>query len=134
MEPYTEQELFNLRHVVVEPDTLLDRFKCTLVCSINGKEEIIGKRKWKVREVNGEGYIGFDAYNHSVENAITERVRITYVGKDYIVMFLRKPAQGNVPTLHRVSLKDNDFVTSVDTGKGITYKLITTVRAKEIIE
>lgn len=133
MEPYTEQELFNLRHVVVEPDTELDRFKCTLICSIKGNEEIIGKRKWKVREIKGEGYIGFDAYNHSVPNEITERVRITYVGKDYIVMFLRKPAQGNVPEIHRVSLKDNDYTTEVDAGNGVTYKLVTSVRAKEYL-
>ena len=64
MEPYTENELFNLRHVVVEGDTILDRFKCTLICSVNGQEQIVGKRKWKVRDVKGEGYIGFDAFNH----------------------------------------------------------------------
>lgn len=132
LEPYTEQELFNLRHVVVEPDTIIDRFKCTLVCSINGKDEIIGKRKWKVKDIKGEGYIGFDAFNHSVENAITQRIRITYVGHDYVCVFVREPARGNVPHLHRVSLKDNDYVTSVDCGNGIVYKLITTVREKEL--
>ena len=61
MEPYTEQELFNLRQVVVEPDTVLDRFKCVLTCTVDGKESIVGKRKWKVAEVKGEGYIGDDA-------------------------------------------------------------------------
>lgn len=132
MEPYTEQELFNLRHVVVEGDTILDRFKCTLICSVNGEEQIVGKRKWKVRDVKGEGYIGFDAFNHCVDNAVTERARITYVGKDYIVLFLRKPAQGNVPVMHRVSLTDNDYTSTIDCGNGVVYKFITTVRAKEV--
>ena len=131
MEPYTEQELFNLRQVVVEPDTVLDRFKCVLTCTVDGKESIVGKRKWKVAEVKGEGYIGFDAYNHCVPNEITERVRITYVGKDYIVIFFRSPAKGNVPTLYRVALDNNDLVHQIDAGNGVTYRLITTVRAKE---
>ncbi len=134
LEPYSEQELFNLRNVVVESNTIIDRFKCTLICSINGKEEVIGKRKYKTRDIKGEGYIGFDAFNHSVENSKTKRIRITYVGYDYICVFVREPANGNIPTLYRVSLKDNDFETSVDCGNGIVYKLVTTVREKDYIK
>ncbi len=135
LEPYTEEQLFNLRTVEVEAGTEVDRFKCELFAVYeDGREQLVGKRKYKVREIKGEGYIGFDAYNHYVEYGITERVRITYIGKDYVCIFFRCPAQGNVPTLYRVSFKENGLVHEIDSGKGIKYRLVTTIKPKDYVD
>lgn len=134
MEPYTEEELFNLRTVEVEAGSEVDRFKCALYAVYeDGTTQLVAKRKWKVREIKGEGYIGFDAYNHFVDYSITERVRITYVGKDYICIFFRCPAQGNIPTLYRVSFVNNDLVHEIDAGK-VKYRLVTTVKPKDYVD
>ena len=135
MEPYTELELFNLRTVEVEAGTEVDRFKCELFAIYaDGTEQMVGKRKYKVREIKGEGYIGFDAYNHYVEYDLTERVRITYVGKDYICLFLRCPAKGNTPTLYRIGFQNNGFAHEIDTGKGVKYRLVVTIKPKDYID
>lgn len=125
---YTEEELFNSANMIVEDDTIIDRFTCCLVCKVNGSEEVVGKRRFKIKDLKGQGYIGFDAYNHNVKQDITDRIRITYVGKDFIVVFVRCPAQGNVPTMHVVSFDNNNLEIVKDCGNGVTYHLITRVK------
>lgn len=126
---YTEKELFELPNMVIEPDTEIFRFNCTLLVSYKGQSvERIGKRRYYVNELKGQGYIGFDAYNHCVKHEDTDRVRITYIGKDYLVLFLRAPAKDNVPHMYKVSFEHNGLEIKKDCGNGVIYTLITTIK------
>ncbi len=128
MEKYTEQELFELPNMVVEENTEVFRFNCTLIVSSHGEEERVGKRKFFTKDLIGKGYIGFDAYNHQVKPEMTDRIRITYIGKDYIVLFVRTPMAGNAPTMHKVSFDNNGLQIKKYCGNGVNYTLITTIK------
>lgn len=126
---FTEDELFNLPRMVVVPDTEIFRFNCTLLVSYKDQTvERIGKRRYYVEELRGQGYIGFDAYNHCVKAEMTDRIRITYIGKDFLILFVRTPAQGNVPHMHRVDFENNGLEIKKDCGNGVVYTLITTIK------
>lgn len=128
---YTEKELFELPNMVIADDTEIYRFNCTLLVSTNGqKEERVGKRRFFVEQLRGQGYIGFDAYNHCVDPKITDRIRITYIGKDFLILFVRTPAQGNVPIMHKVSFERNGLEIRKDCGNGVVYTLVTTLKRK----
>lgn len=125
---YTEAELFNSPNMIVEEDTIIDRFTCCLVCSVSGVEEVIGKRRYKVADLRGQGYIGFDAYNHLIRQENTERIRITYVGKDFITVFIRSPYNGGIPSMHVVSFDNNNLTFVKDAGHNVVYKLIIRIK------
>jgi hypothetical protein len=126
---YTQEELFNLTTMVIDDHTLVDHITCRLYYELGGaKTEVIGKRKYIVKDLIGKGYIGFDAYNHqliNVEN--TERIRINFIGRDFIYVFVRSPYKGNIPTMHKVSFEDNDFEIFQDCGNGVSYHLIISI-------
>lgn len=125
----TEKQIFDLPNMVIDDNTEIARFNCTLLVSVRGGEpERVGKRRFYVPELRGQGYIGFDAYNHCVKRDITDRIRITYIGKDFLLMFVRTPAQGNVPTMHKVSFENNGVEIKKDCGNGVVYTLITTIK------
>lgn len=126
---YTEKELFELPNIIIEDDTEIYRFNCTLVVSTNGYEERVAKRQFYVPQLKKQqGYIGFDAYNHCVNKNITDRIRITYIGKDFLILFSRTPEQGNVPVMHKVTFDNNSLKISKDCGNGVVYTLITTIK------
>lgn len=125
----SEVEMFNLPKMYVAPDTEIFRFNCTLLVSYKDQStERIGKRRYYVNELRGQGYIGFDAYNHCVKQESTDRIRITYIGKDYLILFVRSPAQGNEPHMHRVDFDHNGLEIKKDCGNGVVYTLITTIK------
>lgn len=129
---YSEQELFELPNVIVEPDCEIYRFNCTLLVKTNDQnEERLSKRRYYVRDIKDKGYIGFDAYNHNVDASITDRIRITYVGKDFLILFVRTPAQGNKPIMHKVTFDNNRLEIKKDCGNGVVYTLVTTIKRKD---
>lgn len=128
MELYTKDEMFNLKNVFVTKNTIVDRFSCKLICSVNGVESAVAKRKWNTKDVNGQGYIGFDAYNHYVNQDISQRIRITYVGGDFVNFFVRTPAQGNVPEIIKVNVHEEKLLCQADCGNGVVYKLFAKVK------
>lgn len=123
-----ELELFESPVMIIDDDTIIDRFTCCLVCFVNGTDEVIGKRRFKIRELKGQGYIGFDAYNHLVKAENTERIRITHIGKDYIDVFIRSPYTDNIPSMHRVSFEHNNLTFTKDCKNGVVYKLIIRIK------
>lgn len=129
---YTEKELFELPNMVIADDTEIYRFNCTLLVTTNGANiERVGKRRYFIDELRGQGYIGFDAYNHCVDKEITDRIRITYIGKDFLYIFVRTPAQGNVPHMYKVDFQHNGLEIKKDCGNGVVYTLITTIKHKD---
>lgn len=127
---YTEKELFALPTMVIADDCEIYRFNCTLLVSTNGQpEERVAKRRFYVDQLRGQGYIGFDAYNHFVDPKITDRIRITYIGKDFLYLFIR-PGHDGKPTMHKVSFKDNALALKKDCGNGVVYTLVTTLKHK----
>ncbi len=124
---YTEQELFELNEMIVEEGTVVDRFSCTLFADINGQEQKIAKRKFHTKDLVGKGYIGFDAYNHNVSQEITDRIRITHIGRDEVTLFVRTPAKGNIPIMHKIKV-GGKLIIDKDTGKGVIYRLVTVVK------
>jgi hypothetical protein len=128
---YTEEELFNLPNLVIADPTEIYRFNCTLLVTSHGYEEIVGKRIFYPNQLRGQGYIGFDAYNHCVDPKITDRIRITYIGKDFLIIFLRTPEKGNEPKMYKVTFENNGIKFVKDCGNGVIYTLITTIKKQD---
>lgn len=126
---YTEEELFELPKMYVADDTEIFRFNCTLLVSYKGQNvERVGKRRYYVDALRGQGYIGFDAYNHCVKAEMTDRIRITYIGKDFLILFVRAPAQDNIPHMYKVDFEHNGLEIKKDCGNGVIYTLVTTIK------